>query len=148
MLAPTATREKLFDAVWYARPPSACSGASAKSAQVSSAAELAQWAAAWGETPAGESIFVPEILAEPGVAVLHDGRLGAGLVAYRSQAGTIIGMTNIFGDGEAREGCIASLIGRNPGCTLVGYGPEEEAASLVRLGFQAIGPLAVWLVRG
>ncbi len=142
-----ATREKLFDAVWYARPPGPCSAASGKTAQVTSAAELVRWAAAWGETPANAPIFVPRILAEPGVAFWHDGEHRAGLVAYRSGGGSnMVGISNMFGDGEARDGCIASLNERYPGCTAAGYGPEDEAASLARLGFRAIGPLAVWLI--
>ena len=138
-------REKLFDAVWYARPGAATMIAG-RAAVVESTDALTQWVAAWGETPPGAPIFVPGLLAEPGVTLLHDGLFQAGLAAYRSPASNTIGVTNFFGAPEARNRCIAGLAAQHPGCTITGYGPGDEAASLARLGFKAIAPLAVWLI--
>jgi len=58
----------------------------------------------------------------------------------------IIGITNYFGEAEARNECLAWLSAANPGCTVVGYGPEEEMESLSPMGFRQLTPLTVWLV--
>lgn len=149
VLAPSPTREKLFDAVWYARPPGPLAGFRGQSARVENRVELARWVSAWGGTPPHQSIFVPAILAEPGVAFLKAAEFRAGLAAHQSsEEGGFIGVTNLFGDAGERNACLASLIVKNPACTIAGYGPEDEAVSLVDLGFRVIGPLAVWLVSG
>lgn len=137
-------RARLFSALWYARPPGGAAR-SEKAAPVRSAAELKRWVDAWGETPASGPVFRAEILDEPGVGLLHDGAFTSGLAAFRGEA-SLIGITNLFGTAEGRDGCIAWLAARNPDCTIVGYGSAEETASLSALGFETVGPLTVWLV--
>ena len=143
-----AVWSRLFEAVWYARPPGSHPGETGRASVAGTSAALERWVEAWGQTPPGRPVFVPGILSEPGVSFLHDGAFLGGLVAYRSpEVGDIIGVSNFFGQAEARNGCLAWLTQTNPGCTIVGYGPEDDVASVSRLGFKTVGPLTVWLVR-
>lgn len=139
-------RRKLFDAVWYARPPEPWAGAPATAATVRDTGELTAWVAAWGETPLDRPVVVPAILGAPGVTFRHDGAWRGGCVSNRSHGEPVVGVTNFFGNLAAIAACVSATIAENPACTVAGYGPGSEAESLAPLGFQVIGPLTVWLV--
>lgn len=59
------------------------------------------------------------------------------------------GISNIFvppGDGERlRAGCVAAAQDAFPGLPLVGYESGQDLAAMRALGFEATGPLRVWL---
>lgn len=146
VLGDAPNRRKLFDAVWYAREPGPLAIAPAECPIVRDETELAAWVAAWGETPEGRPVFVPDILREPRISFVHDGTCRGGCVPYRSRGEDVVGLTNFFGDPAALHTTIRAVIAGNPGCTVVGYGPDREAEQLAQLGFHALGPLTVWIV--
>lgn len=139
-------RRALISAFWYARPASQPPKPGARSVAVGSVVELDQWIDAWGEAPPGFTMFPPSLLAEPGASFLHDGAFRAGLVAFRGDQDELIGVSNFFGEPVLRNECVAGLIARNPGCTIVGYGSRADVESLMSLGFSPVAPLTVWLV--
>jgi hypothetical protein len=126
--------------------------------RVSAPSALADWELAWrgaagddqGSEPA--RIFVPPLLADDNVAVIaayRDDRVVAGIIANRTAA--VVGMSNMFvpaGEAEGfRAGCIAAVRDCFPGLPLVGYEGGHDLAEMRALGFDAVGPLRVWVKR-
>ena len=58
-------------------------------------------------------------------------------------------MSNLFvpaREGERfRAGCIAGVMDAFPGLPLVGYEAGDDLAGMQGLGFEALGPLRVWV---
>lgn len=148
----------LFEATWLywpvSRPAPVRAGAGAHWTTVRQAAELARWEAAWRGEPAGGGpaapLFLPALLADRNVAVVagyEQQRIVAGAIANRT--GAVVGLSNLFvpeHDPEPfRAGCVAAVIGAFPGLPLVGYESGQELAVARSLGFEALGPLRVWL---
>ncbi len=150
----------LFDEQWIYRPASMALPDSRSEnirwAKIDRSSDLIKWEDAWRGEAAEESttprspIFMPPLLDDPDVAVLaayRDGRIVAGVIANRT--GDVVGMSNLFvPPHDARElgiGCVAALIEAFPALPIVGYegGPALKAAQ--RMGFDAIGPLRIWL---
>lgn len=135
---------RLFDAAWIARAPGPADwpGADLTVALVATPADLARWAAAWGES--GAAIFVPALLTQPGVGFLaaRRGEAIAGGLALMRSAG-VTGFSNAFGEPDA----IAACLGRLRDEPVVGYETPDAAAALAPFGFATIGPLRIWARR-
>ncbi len=137
----------LFDATWIWRDPQPVLRSDIAQWQVlRDAASLARWEEAWrGDEPALD-LFRPALLDEPDhafIAAEVDGRIVAGCVASRSAA--VVGISNLFGPDGLAAGCLAAVQDFAPGLPVVGYDQEPALALMKSLGFQALGPLRVWL---
>jgi hypothetical protein len=139
--------EILFDATWIWRDPQP----SAKSDPatwriVRDAKSLARWERAWRGDEPPLNLFRPPLLLEPDHAFIAgevEGRIVAGCVASRSPA--VVGFSNLFGPDDLAAGCLAAVQDFAPGLAVVGYEQEPALAVMKSLGFQALGPLRVWL---
>jgi hypothetical protein len=136
----------LFEAQWIHRPPGALAAAGAQ--RVTSAAMLAAWAQAWGETDAS-GLFPPALLQERDhavIAALQDGAIVGGCVASRSDG--VLGISNLFApaadDGSVRAACLDAAMRFAPAAPLVGYERGDSLARMTELGFRAIGTLGIW----
>lgn len=135
----------LFEAMWIwrdARPVARADDAAWRI--VRDVESLARWDQAWGET--APSPFRPALLKEPDhafIAAEVEGRIVAGCVASRSEA--VVGISNLFGPDELVSGCLAAVQGFAPGLPVVGYEAEPALTRMKGLGFEALGPLRVWV---
>lgn len=150
--------EVLFEAEWIARDGTRPRGrGSLRWERVTRPADLRSWALDHG----GGSTFSSALLDEATVAILsgHDrgGRRRAGAIATEGE--TAVGISNVFitgaerGDdvaafGHAFAGAAAAIGGRYPGRPIVGYLAGARLAVAAAAGFEAIGPLRVWLRGG
>jgi hypothetical protein len=79
-------------------------------------------------------------------ALMHD-RIIAGAIANRTD--DVVGLSNVFApEGAAARfwpGCIGTAIDAFAGLPLVGYESGGELAIALALGFEAVGPLRVWV---
>lgn len=142
--------------VWrdVSQPPSA----SPRFASVCDEAGLDAWERAWREAQ-GEglegwpgAVFARSLLRHPDVTFLaaHRGPTPwAGAVAHRS--GDVVGLSNLFASGRPVPsvvgGCVAAAMAAYPGLPLTGWESAPELAAQPSLGFEAIGPLRVWILR-
>ena len=112
---------------------------------VSSLEEQAEWIAAWGETPAGSVIFVPELLrAEVKFFFTKkEGVMESGLIA--NVGGGAVGISNTFGSSKGISECIKRACIWANGLPVVGYDSGAETNVLTALGFKALGKLRVWV---
>ncbi|MFI2641784.1 hypothetical protein [Streptomyces sp. NPDC018610] len=142
----------LFDAQWIHRP----AGASAVAPDlawdvVGSPRELRAWALAWDEGQGEAGLFRPGLLDDPATSVLAgrsaDGRVAAGAVASRGDHA--VGISNVFaldgGADKAWPGVLEAVHRLFPGLPVVGYEHGADLSAALRHGFEAIGPLRVWL---
>ena len=118
---------------------------------VTTPAELELWEGAWGEngSPADSRVFLPELLADPAIAlfaVYRDHVIVAGCAANRS--GGSVGFSNFFvadGDEELAWASAVSQVARfGAGLPVVGYLAGESLVRALRLGFRTVGPLRIW----
>ena len=113
--------------------------------------DLADWERAWAEAPVARSVFPPSLLADPRLAFLtvtSDGVPigGAALNRYA----TVLGVSNFFMGPEADAAAVLAAViaaarHRHPSLPLVGYEHGESLALFRANGFQAVGPLRVWV---
>lgn len=160
-LAPLGFR-LLFEAEWIYRPatlpPPSPSDVSAgvRWGRIEQASDLARWETAWRGGPADPAhdeparIFLPALLADDTIVVIaaHQGReIIAGAIAYRT--GDVVGLSNVFTPARNAQdfwgGCVAEGIRAFPGLPLVGYESGPELAEARACGFDAPGPLRVWV---
>ncbi len=147
----------LFDADWIAwdpapdrQPPAAGLDWEA----VDDAAALARWETAWAAGADVAGLFRPDLLADPGCAILschRDGALAAGATAYTTAG--VTGISNIFTTelpGEALSpgtfwrSAVRAVAAPRPGLPVVGYERGEDLAAAREAGGRVIGPLRVW----
>ena len=127
----------LFEARWIAHAPVSPRPSGLR--VVSSPDELAAWAAVHG----GEA-FAPALLEDPTVVVLASGDpITAGAVL--TDAGAVIGVSNVFGGASAYSAVVGEAARRFPGRTVVGWEAGEDLAAAEAAGFRAIGDLRVWV---
>lgn len=143
----------LFDAEWFVRtsdqtwPTRISTGRAPPVHAVRSETELENWVDAWGETPNGRPVFLPEILKNDEVEFLYverDSRISAGLVANRSD--DVIGITNAFGSPREVLRCVHYLSDRYD-LAIVGYGRKRQVEFLTGFGFRPVGMLRIWITR-
>jgi len=142
--------QPLFRAEWLVRDSPEAGATDRRWSALTSEKQLAEWEAAWAESPEGSGFFRPALLADATVGVLaaFDGdRVVAGAVANRSA--TAIGLSNVFDTGGDLEsawfGAASAARARWGHMPIVSYdsGPSLEAAH--GAGYRSIGELVVWL---
>jgi hypothetical protein len=149
----------LFRAEWIVRPASLLAPHTGLSdlrwERVESGGELERWEQAWrqaGHVPdedAWKRIFPAALLEQRDVAVLaayRGDRMIAGAMA--NLAAGHVGVTNIF-SAEAETpsavvGCVELAMNLFPNLPLAGYESGGRLRTMTELGFEPIGPLAVW----
>jgi hypothetical protein len=161
----------LFDAEWITwdpAPPEQSAGVQSAGAQpagerpaaddlhwepVRDAAGLAGWEAAWSGDDAPGGLFRPDLLADPGCAILgcyRGGALAAGVIAYTAAGVTSI--SNMFttpwlavpAPGTLWRSAVRAVAALRPGLPVVGYENGADLAAAREVGGQVIGPLRVW----
>jgi hypothetical protein len=155
--------DQLFQAEWIWRDAveAATHEAAASLAwgQVSTAAALREWEAAWSgdagneSKPQGASQFPQGLLASPDHAFFAgrlEGRLVAGGIANRSPGAA--GLSNVFCPaafaGEAWHALVVCIANTFPGLPIVGYERGADLELAQGAGFVPTGPLRVWCRRG
>ncbi len=145
----------LFDAEWVwldASDAPATVRNDATWRPVTTPAELEGWEGAWRESgsPADSRVFLPELLANPTIALFAAYRgdaIVAGCAGNRSVEA--VGFSNFFvadGDEDLATASAVSEVARyGAGLPVVGYEAGESLARTVRLGFRTVGPLRVWV---
>ena len=131
-----------FDATWIACD---AAPAGAGALRIATPEGLARWTRGWGGTPEGATIFLPALLAAPGVrfyAVEAAGVVEAGLAALVDAE--VAGYSNAFGPAAGIAACLAALAAEAGGRPLVGYEGGPALAAMTGLGFRPLGPLRVW----
>lgn len=151
--------EVLFTATWLWWDPSLPkpqSPTSVRWATIQTPPELAQWEMAWNGPPAVTEaaplprLFLPVQLADPTVSFIaaYDGdQLVAGAIANRT--GEVVGVSNVFYPAQEAHaywaGCVATILALSPSLPLVGYERGADLAIAQQLGFEAVGPLQIWV---
>jgi hypothetical protein len=155
----------LFDATWLWREAAAAPNLRLAPwpawRRVRSAGELAAWEAAWWRDaepdPPGPRprLYLETLLEHPDLVFLagHDGaRLVAGGALSRTQAAgasPVVGLACCFGAGidaaGGRGALVAQAVQHFPGLPLVGYESGTAESAMRACGFEAVGPLRVWL---
>ena len=150
---------ELFRATWIAYPGAVAHPGADREAPIPGAPwslvtrpeDLRAWEAGWGHR-SRERFFRPELLATPGVSVLAswDGaELLAGAILTTTGAEPVVGVSNVFmagGEvGDAWAGILAWTVAHHPGLPLVGYEAGDDLAAALDAGFQALGPLRIWM---
>jgi len=151
--------QQLFQAAWIwraSRPRLDRVGAEVDWVRVRDADELSEWELAWNGPPASEQsapaarVFPPALLADRDIvfiAALINERIVAGAIANRTD--DVVGLSNVFApDGAAARfwpGCVGAAMDAFAGLPLVGYASGGELAIALSLGFEAVGPLRVWV---
>jgi hypothetical protein len=151
--------DRLLDAHWIWRPPPTKAAAEPATdtswSRVTESAELARWEYAWAASPVppGGRILPDSLARHPDVAVfqaLREGHIVGGGIA--NLAGGVIGLSNLFGmPGESEalwHGAVAAAASVFPGIPLVGYEHGEALAQARAAGFEAMGPVTVWVIWG
>ena len=126
--------EVLFEAQWYFREVSQANQVSVT--KVDSDEAFSRWIDAWGES---NDVFHRDLWQQANVGFLS---AGDGGIAYNRSADRI-GVSNFWGHESAIQDCIQHLAAY--ALPLVGYERSETAHLLVNAGFQATGPLRVWV---
>jgi len=148
--------EPLFDAEWVWRDPSPVPKADPGDVswrQVTTSLDLDEWEKAWRDngSPTDRRVFVPELLADPAVALFaaYRGDTLVGGCAANSSA-EAVGMSNLFSADRDMEpiaiGGLTAVSRFAPGVPIVGYEAGDALERAKRLGFRAVGPLRVWIV--
>ena len=148
--------EPLFDAEWVWRdpsPPQKADRGDVSWRRVTTSTDLDQWEKAWRDngSPTDRRVFMPELLADPTVALFAAHRRD---VLVGGCAGNIstdaVGLSNIFSadrDAEAMvAGALAAVSRFAPGLPIVGYERGDALERAKRLDFRAVGPLRIWIV--
>ncbi|GAA4555333.1 hypothetical protein ACFYN9_24550 [Streptomyces collinus] len=109
---------------------------------------LRDWARAWDDGGGNADLFRPGLLDDPETFVLAgrsaDGRVSVGAVAGRSSH--VVGVSNVFGPPDAAWPLVLHAVGRLfPALPVVGYEQGDDLTAALRHGFEAVGPLRVWV---
>lgn len=117
--------------------------------QVTTTADLAAWEEAWNaSSPSDQRQFPDGILDRADVRLWGrkcDRGFDAGLIANLSQG--CVGLSNCFGQG-ARNPATALCAQFGQGRPVVGYERGEDLKEALNFGWQAVGPLTVWVKPG
>ena len=152
----------LFTSQWIYRPASMPLHRSRldgiRLSRVETPEELFRWEDAWrGEDkePSHSTqprIFMPALLDDRDVVVVgafRDQKIVAGVIANRS--GDVVGISNVFApadeDYELGVLGLAAVMEAFPGRAIVGYEEGRALDLALRMGFETIGSLRVWIQR-
>lgn len=133
----------LFEATWIRRRASTATVPLSLSwTEVQTEDELTRWCRRL-DAP----LLPPSLLTRPGLHVLEAADVGAGFVLC--PAGAVVGVGHAVpgaADPAALWSDLTVLAGRlHPGADLVGYEHGADLENGLRAGFEAIGPLRVWM---
>jgi hypothetical protein len=154
-LAPLGFRP-LFEARWIWRHPSDIAvprrDTPTEWRRVTTSSELERWEGAWREagSPSDTRVFLPDLLANPAIALFagyRGGAIVAGCAANRTDEA--VGFSNFFTADADEESAMAQAVTEvarfGAGMPVVGYLAGERLERAGRLGFRTVGPLRVWL---
>ncbi|MFI2714802.1 hypothetical protein ACH5AI_00455 [Streptomyces collinus] len=140
----------LFEAEWIHRPAGVPVTAPDDLAwdAVRDPDALRDWARAWDDGGGNADLFRPGLLDDPETFVLAgrsaDGRVSAGAVAGRSS--DVVGVSNVFGPPQVAWPLVLHAVGRLfPALPVVGYEQGGDLTAALHHGFEAVGPLRVWV---
>ncbi|MEU4465403.1 hypothetical protein AB0G20_17080 [Streptomyces sp. NPDC024017] len=139
----------LFEAEWIHRAAGGSVAAPDLAWEVVSDPDaLRDWALAWDDGGGNADLFGPGLLDVPETFVLAgrsaDGRVVCGAVAGRSSR--VVGVSNVFGPPDAAWPLVLHAVGQLfPALPVVGYEQGAGLAAALRYGFEAVGPLRVWV---
>lgn len=142
----------LFEAQWIVAATAGLrrSVTSPRWAKVGDADAFAAWETAWRGHDGPPGVLLVDLLGHDSVSVLaaSDGdRVVAGAVLNRSTE--VVGITNFFADpGIARaswDGCVSLAAELFPRSILAGYESGSALEDARTSGFEAVGPLRVWI---
>jgi hypothetical protein len=145
----------LFDAQWVVRSRSDPQAipASPQWTVVRDVETFTAWEDAWRGPNGPRNVLRADLLWTKAVTFLAariDDRIVGGAVLSRSA--TVVGVSNFFTEdpisSESWQGCLAVADALFPGVTLVGYESEDALDALRAHGFEAVGPLQVWIRDG
>jgi len=136
----------LFDAAWFARPPGPTPpGAGDAFERITDKFTFGAWRYAWGGP---DDVLLPGLLRTSAVTILGartpDERYDRGGILHRTSIGgtQVVGLSNTFG---AVADVALAAAAHAPDAWLVGYDSAEVVAGLEGDGFEACGPLRVWV---
>jgi hypothetical protein len=142
----------LFEAEWIACTPAPAgpAGPGLSWDAVTDARDLSPWHRAWAQRDiAGRPLFRPELLADPGCAILacrREGNLVGGVITYTARE--VTGISNLFGAGvpagQLWASALQAVAVRRPGLPVVGYEHGTDLAAARQAGCQVLGPLRIW----
>ncbi|MFF9817719.1 hypothetical protein [Streptomyces sp. NPDC014006] len=144
--------EVLFDAQWIHRPASTpATSPDLTWGVVSDRDVLRAWALAWDDGGGNADLFRPALLDDPATSVLvghsADGLVAAGAVANPNEQ--VVGISNVFalegGSDRAWPGVLGAVHRLFPDLPVVGYEHGADLDAALHHGFEAVGPLRVWL---
>ncbi len=149
----------LFDAEWIYLPrftPIRSTGKGiSKWNTITDEYELRKWEQAWRGMPKEkisdtEAIFQPKLLLDNQlvfVAAYEQGQIVAGAVGLETDQ--VVGVSNVFISDDTGIGyrgrCISQLRTIYPDKVLVGYENGQELENMLKIGFERIGALRVWV---
>jgi hypothetical protein len=146
-LAPHGFRV-LFEAQWIVRTPdpAPAPGSALTFEPVRDASRFAEWENAWRGADGPVDVLRPALLHEQSITVAaarRSGEVVAGAIFNRSAE--VVGISNLFGPADARDGALACAAAAFPERTLVGYESAADLDHAVAAGFETAGPLRVWI---
>jgi hypothetical protein len=146
----------LFDAQWIVRRPSdpPAVSASPRWTVVRDVETFTAWEDAWRGSDGPLDVLRADLLRTRAVTLLaaeqDDHRVVGGAVLSRSA--TVVGISNFFTEepitSKSWQGCLALTNALFPEVTLVGYESGDALDAARTCGFEAVGPLQVWLRDG
>lgn len=124
--------------------------------KITQADELAAWEKAWRNEPADTAgpvdnpIMLTPLLANRHIAILaaiQDKQIVAGVIA--NQSDDVVGLSNIFlpeaNEAYFRAACVTEVSKLFPNVAMVGYESGDDLTAMKTLGFEALGPLSIWI---
>jgi len=139
----------LFEAIWMRAAAHGPPGPAVAGWTVVDPPRLQTWETAWRQPGDPAGLFLPGLLAHPGVTLLareEEGRVQAG--AASMCASGVNGVTNFFSCASDQApdwaSCLDGVRARSPDLPVVTYGPASPALA----GFIPLGPLRVWVHDG
>ncbi|MBB6636624.1 hypothetical protein [Cohnella thailandensis] len=135
----------LFTAEWIYREPAACPE-SVQTAwyPVATEKELADWTSAHGS---GNSIR-PELLKRRDVKIYINKKKGEAAGFIASLGADAVGISNVFSSAACDHlwSDIPKIVALDfPGLPLVGYERDADLRAALRSGWEAVGPLRIWV---
>ena len=145
----------LFDARWIVRSPADPQAVPAdpRWMVVRNIEAFTAWEQAWRGPDGPPGVLRADLLRTKAVTLLAaeiDERIVGGAVLSRSAE--VVGISNFFTEdpitAESWQGCLALVNALFPGVTLVGYESGDALDVAQTHGFEAVGPLQVWVRDG